>query len=271
VDASSTSPAVVGVVSEKTIAGFAIKELHQPPGRRLPWHVHDEASICFVLSGSYTESVRGQDRECSSHTLVLKPPLERHADRFDRLGGKCLLIEIARGRLDALASVSTVATEPSFVRDARFAAIGRRIHREFRGVDDLSSLAAEGLILEVLVDAARAVARERSNDPPVWLRQAHELVHDTFREPLTLSSVASAVNVHPAHLARTFRKHYHTSLGDYIRRLRIEHASVELTKPDASLAEISLRAGFFDQSHFSRVFKRHMGQTPTQFRGASGK
>lgn len=269
VHARAGSTAAVGLIREKAVNGFCIKELRQAPERHLPRHEHPDASLCFVLSGSYTEGLRGVDRECSPHTIVFKPPLEPHSDRFDRLGGTCLLIELSPERLQAIEPFSTIATAPSIVRNASLAAVGRHIYREFRGVDALSTLAAEGLILEVLVNATRAIAEERSTEVPAWLRHAHELLHDTFREPLTLSSVAKAVNIHPAHLARMFRKHYRTSLGDYIRRLRIEHASKELTSPDLSLAEISLSAGFFDQSHFARVFKRHTGQTPSEFRASS--
>jgi AraC-like DNA-binding protein len=267
--ARSISTPTSAVTSEKTIAGFSIKELRQPPERRLPWHVHDGASLCFVLSGSYTERLRGVDRECSPHTVVFKPPFELHADRFHRCGGTCLLIELSASRLEAIEPVSTIATEPGLIRNARLAAFGRHIYREVRGVDALSALAVEGLILEVLVETTRAVARERSAGAPTWLRRAHELLHDTFRDPLSLSSVASTINIHPAHLARVFRKHYGTSLGDYMRRLRVEYASIELARPDPSLAEISMGAGFFDQSHFSRVFKQYTGQTPTEYRAAS--
>jgi AraC family transcriptional regulator len=77
------------------------------------------------------------------------------------------------------------------------------------------------------------------------------------------------VGVHPAHLARTFRAHYRSSIGAYARRLRIERAAHELAQGEASIAEISFRSGFFDQSHFSRVFRELTGLTPAAFRTAA--
>ncbi len=266
---SEAPAAALGLTREQRIAGFALKEFTQPPYRRLPWHEHGDASMCFVVSGSYTERLGGQDRECAPHTLVFKPPVERHADRFGRAGGTCLLIEISPGRMATLEPCSAIAVEPRLVRNAKLAALGRQVYREFGGVDELSSLAAEGAILELLVEATRTVVQERAPRPPRWLREAHDLIRDSFREPLTLTSVASTVRIHPSHLARMFRRHYRASIGDYVRRLRIEHAARELTRPGVSLGEIGLRAGFFDQSHFSRVFKQQMGQTPAQFRAAS--
>ncbi len=128
----------------------------------------------------------------------------------------------------------------------------------------------EGLILEVLAETSRAGLLDATNHLPGWLKQARELVHDCFCGPLTLSSVAQTVGVHPSHLARTFRKHYRASIGAYVRHLRIERASREIADTNAPLSAISLRTGFFDQSHFSKVFKQHTGMTPAQFRSAAG-
>jgi AraC-like DNA-binding protein len=78
--------------------------------------------------------------------------------------------------------------------------------------------------------------------------------------------VAESIGIHPVHLAREFRKHYHCTVGEYLRRLRIEHASRKLIESDSSLVDISEAAGFADQSHFGRTFKRLMGITPNGYR-----
>jgi AraC family transcriptional regulator len=90
-----------------------------------------------------------------------------------------------------------------------------------------------------------------------------------FSESLTLAGVAASVGVHPVHLARVFRQHYRCTIGEYVRQVRIEFASRELSVSDAPLAEIAFTSGFSDQSHFSKTFKRLTGQTPAQFRKAS--
>ena len=259
----------LGLTRWRTMSAFSIREFSQPPNRRLPWHEHREASICFVLSGSYLERIGGVERACAAHSMVFKPASERHADQFGRMGGRCLLIEIDSGRLDGIEPLTPVTARPRFVRNATLAALGSRIYREFVWGDDLSPLAVEALVLEVLVEASRAVMIEPARLRPRWLRQAHDLIHDRFCQPLTLSSIAGAVGVHPSHLARTFRRRYRRSIGEYVRKLRIERAVTELADTDAPLAAIGLRSGFFDQSHFSRVFKLHTGMTPAQFRAAS--
>jgi AraC family transcriptional regulator len=85
---------------------------------------------------------------------------------------------------------------------------------------------------------------------------------------LTLDGIAKSVGTHPVHLARAFRQHHYCTIGEYIRKLRVEFACCEITTTDSSLAEIAARTGFYDQSHFSRTFKRIIGVTPREYRAA---
>jgi AraC family transcriptional regulator len=78
--------------------------------------------------------------------------------------------------------------------------------------------------------------------------------------------VARRVGVHPVHLARTFRRVHQMTFAGYVRQVRIEFARRELTVSGAPLGDIAVAAGFCDQSHFSRLFKRYTGQTPAEYR-----
>ena len=74
------------------------------------------------------------------------------------------------------------------------------------------------------------------------------------------------MDVHPVLLARAFRTYFGTSPGRYLRRLRLDWAAAELLATQRRLADIALQAGFADQSHFTRAFRRHTGLTPGQYR-----
>jgi AraC family transcriptional regulator len=72
--------------------------------------------------------------------------------------------------------------------------------------------------------------------------------------------------VHPVYLARSFRERYGVSVGEYVRRLRLDWAAAQLSATETPVATVAAEAGFADQSHFTRAFKRHMGLTPGRYR-----
>ena len=135
-------------------------------------------------------------------------------------------------------------------------------------MDDVAPVAIEGLVLEMLAEASRLRRQDSPGECPQWLIQARELIHARFAEPLSLSDVAAGVGVHPVRLARAFRSQHRCSVGEFIRQVRVESACGAMLSHDLSLTEISLAAGFADQAHFTRTFKRITGQTPGQFRAA---
>ncbi len=103
---------------------------------------------------------------------------------------------------------------------------------------------------------------------PQWLERVRNNLEQRFAEPLKLSEIAAEAGVHPVHLAREFRKHYGTSVGEYLRRVRIEYACRELMGSNVAVTNIAFAAGFADQSHFSRTFKRLCGTTPGRYRAS---
>jgi AraC-like DNA-binding protein len=125
-------------------------------------------------------------------------------------------------------------------------------------------LALEGLALEILAEVARLPVLATEPTPPRWLRAVRDLLHDCFSENLSLATLASVVDIHPAHLARAFRRYYGCTVGDYLRKQRIDFACREILR-NRPFAEVALAAGFFDQSHFAKVFKRIVGMSPSAF------
>ena len=105
---------------------------------------------------------------------------------------------------------------------------------------------------------------------PHWLKHATEIVESRFLERLTLAEIASQVGVHYVHLSRQFHKYNRCTIGDLIRRRRVQYASHLLAHSRTPLAEIALTCGFSDQSHLSFLFKRYMGLSPSKFRRLAG-
>jgi AraC family transcriptional regulator len=245
--------------------GLLLSERTYPPHLEIPPHSHDRPYLCSILRGGYTETCAGRVWTCTSRTLYLRPSGEPHADRFDDVGGRVFGIELGPAWPPRLGRRERTLQRPAAI-EGPSTGLARKLHREFRLDDSASSLIVEGLVLEILGEACRIAPSSGESRAPRWLQQARAILHDHFPQAPRLTAIAEAVGVHPLHLARIFRRIYGCSVGEYVRRLRIEFACRELARPNASLVQIALNAGFCDQSQFCRTFKRHVGLTPSQFR-----
>lgn len=245
-------------------AGFALKEIRHQAGVFIPKHSHANAHVGFILGGGFTETFTRKTLECRPLSVSYIAPDLPHTDDF-RHGVHCLVLEIRPERLAELRDVVGLR-EPIFVNGGRAAWLALRMYNEELRSDAAASLSIEGLALEILAELARFETSMTERTPPGWLRQARELLHSRLGENLSHDDVAQQVGVHPVYLATLFRRHFRCTIGEYVRRLRIEFAADKIATSDCSLCDIGLAAGFSDQSHFSKVFKSQTGMTPGNFR-----
>jgi len=240
-------------------------ESRYPPRLRQPRHSHALASFSFVLAGTYLEKfgARGETRRPS--TIIFHPPQEYHSvDYYDR-PVRILSVQLTAPRFSHFTTYSEIFESRASGRTKAINWIGHRLYREFRHADELSALAVEGLVSEALVEAARTQARGENGSPP-WLRRAEDYLRDNFSQRFRCEDVAKAAGVHPAHLARVFRRSHGCTIGEYVRRLRLDFAADVIVSRQSSLAEVASAAGFSDQSHLTRIFRIHFGVTPSQYR-----
>ena len=252
----------------RKVAGFELSERVYPPGYRTPKHTHKRPLFCLVIAGNYTEEYGGKTRECNSSTLLFHPSDELHAEHFHDSGGRSFIIEIEPQWLKRLRDQWVVSEPAPGINGGVAELLARRLYKELVQRDEVSDLIIEGLMMELVGETSRGDGAVEVSHPPRWLEQAKELLHQRFAEPLKLADIAREVSVHPVHLAQVFHRSYRCTVGDYVRHLRIERACRELANSELPLADIALAAGFCDQSHFTRTFKRMIGIPPSQYRSS---
>lgn len=122
----------------------------------------------------------------------------------------------------------------------------------------------------ILLDVYHKFLKQGSaKKTPAWAKEIKDIIQDQLdiNLNLNLKDISSELNVHPAYLSREFSRHFDDlSFGEYIRKLRIDKAIGLLENPAYSLSEIAYLTGFSDQSHFTRIFKKQIGQNPSVFR-----
>ena len=116
----------------------------------------------------------------------------------------------------------------------------------------------------MMADLARARMNSASTRPR-WLRRVEDAIENSIAAPPSVEDLAALAGVHPTHLLRTFRRYQGATIANFVRHRRIEHARTEVAQSKRPMSVIALDAGFADQSHFTRVFKRTFGETPGQY------
>lgn len=249
------------------LSGLVLTEFAQPPDFRVPRHSHECATILFVLKGFAADRMTGRVHECNSTSVLVRPSGEPHTHHYGREGAHCLVVEVKPHRQEVLRPLSRVLDRVGSFEGGRLTELARRLYAESLVRDSASELAVEGVVLEMLAQAVRLDAKAKGGEArPPWLGRAVEFIRANFARHVGLSEIADAAGVHAAHLAEVFRKHHGCSVGQYVRRLRLDHAAGEVMFSEKPLANISLDAGFYDQSHFTKFFKRYAGMAPAEMR-----
>lgn len=247
---------------------FSFSEMSDCADEEIQLHTHEDAHFLLIVEGVYITSARNIDNFCSASTLIFNPAGTTHRDRFQTRGGLFFTVSLESENLARLQDGIGLIPHSIGFPDAEVSWLGSRLYRELQMMDGASPLIMEGMAFELLGHTMRRQT-EPGKLPPHSLKLAYELIHDRFAESLTVGEVAHIVRLHPVYLVRAFRKHYRMTIGEYQRKLRIEFACRQISATEAPLSDIAVAAGFYDQSHFSRIFKQFVGMTPTEYRNIS--
>jgi AraC family transcriptional regulator len=256
-----------GVVEKRVISEVALSVTRMPSHLELPKHRHTSAFLAYVLDGHSTETVGSTTFHCAPGDLFLMPAEEPHSDRVADGGASVFVIEPSRAWIEDVREHGVVLETPELLVRDRVSALAAQVYQESRRPDAASPLCIQALLYEIGASLIRRGEPSSAHDP-AWLSRVRSRIDDTYREKLCLSDLARDAGVHSVHLARTFREHYGVSVGQYLRRRRIEAAAGALRGGNAPLVDIALDAGFASQAHFCTAFRRLMGCTPSQYRRA---
>jgi AraC-like DNA-binding protein len=107
--------------------------------------------------------------------------------------------------------------------------------------------------------------QQENSEPPV-ITKARAYIHEHQTEEIKLGQVAKAVNMSSYYFCKSFKKVIGINFTDYVARVRIEKSKNLLLNPNLRISEIAFEVGFQSLTHFNRVFKKILGQSPTDYR-----
>jgi YesN/AraC family two-component response regulator len=133
--------------------------------------------------------------------------------------------------------------------------------RQHESVVKLLSIFAQHLAI-----LSNQIFVQKENAEPPVITKAREYIQEHQAEKLPLRQVAKAVNTSTFYFCKLFKKVTGINYTDYLSRVRIEKSKNLLLNPNLRVSEIAFEVGFQSLTHFNRVFKKILGQSPTEYR-----
>jgi AraC family transcriptional regulator len=243
---------------------YDISDQRYVPGLTLNLGANSDACFCFVSQGALSEANAAKRFAYRGVNLLFFPPNQSRTVGFDE-PSQCLIVRVGPAMLSRV-RLELQDRSPLKIEGWEALWLIRKVQAEFLKEADSGSLIVEAIILQLLVITARFSRDERSNSTRAWLSNVRKTIEHQYLDEFRLSELASLAGVHRVHLVREFRKHYGDTIGQYIRKLRIDHACQLLGQTNLTLREISSTCRFADQSHFTKQFRKLSGLTPAAYR-----
>jgi AraC family transcriptional regulator len=250
-------------------------------------HRHDEHQIAIILDGTFTAETQtstGCSRmavRTAGHTCVSpsgQAYVLRSSEEMEYLS---IYIEpslLARAAADSSVPDRIELIEACGAADPLIRQIGMALKREGEAARPAGKLYAESLANLLTVHLLRHYTTQGDRAKPVLgglsghrLRRATDFINDNLERDLALAEIAEAVELSPFHFARAFKQATGLTPHQFLIKNRIERAKTLLTDHELPLVEVSYRAGFKNQSHFTTLFRRVTSLTPKAYRDVNKK
>lgn len=231
-----------------------------------PSHVHDDWTVLLIDEGAVAYALERGRHRATPAAVTLLPPLVPHDGR-SAIEGASFRKRVLYLSADWLpADVADGAAVDPVLRSPTARAIAAGIHDALTHPADV--LAAECGVLALREAASAQYGRAASapadpHDAPL-ARRLRNLLDERMRDGVTIEEAGRLLGARPSHLVRVFSRSYGIPPHRYLTGRRVDRAR-RLLLAGRPAAEVAVTAGFHDQAHMSRHFRRVLGTTPGTF------
>jgi AraC-like DNA-binding protein len=228
-----------------------------------PVHTHDTWTLLIVDDGAVRFDLDHHERGALRTEVTLLPPHVPHDGRAATpLGFRKRVLYLAESVLDARL-VGAAVDHPGLAD----AALRRRIHQLHGALAAPGDEFEAASRLALIVDRLRGHLGDSRSDRPAGRGVAgrlRELLDERVRDGVNLSEAAGLLHVHPSHLVRAFTAEFGIAPHQYLTGRRVDLAR-HLLLAGMRPADVANAAGFYDQAHLTRHFRRMLGTSPARY------
>ncbi len=228
---------------------------YYPKGAYLPAHSHSNPYISLLLGGEYIEKHGKLSKTVGGGSMIYRPISYEHENSFKKTSGYCFNIELYDPQLK-MDLACLPRDQPVFTND------NLNIHKLYVGF--LQNWQADELNCLLFESFTEINPLHKKYNNSSWVSQVIDYLNDNYYCDILISSIANEINIHPSYMARAFKKHTNSTIGEYLRKVRVYKAVSFFASTDRNLTSIAYTTGFYDQSHMIKNFKKEFDLTPNQ-------
>ena len=230
-------------------------------------HFHDAIELIFMLDGTITAYCNGTPYQVGPGDVFFAGSNVIHSYNHTGVVNSILLIAdpaLLQGAASLFVEkhpVNPVWSDPNMtsrVWDLIRHAVALKPH-----IDQQTLVLLLSAIISIMV---KDLDMKKTCDPNRSAQGILDYCKHHYLEPITIDQVAKALLSSKSHISHTFSNVLNISFPDYINILRLGDAVKLMEDPQLSLVEIAAASGFSSLRNFSRVFAKHYGTSPAQYR-----
>lgn len=221
--------------------------------KEVEYHSHSICEIIYLLRGQCDITIKGQSFCMTAGDVMVIAPGEVHNQICNgRVKNYFIIFSAGEAEFSCHTRLLHCGLNPLFLRFFRMLLLLPEADGIFYSLlQQLNFLEKQSLrLLDIHPGLRRAVAFCEKN----------------YTEPLSIEYIAAQSSVSPELLYILFRRQYDITPQKYLNNLRLKRAAVLLRDKSKNIKDIAIECGLHNNSHFSALFKRHFGCTPSRFR-----
>ncbi|MBI4979572.1 MAG: helix-turn-helix transcriptional regulator [Spirochaetes bacterium] len=235
-------------------------------------HFHGTLELVWFYSGTGGRVIiDGKPHPYTKEQAIFIKPYAMHAYELHSLSQRFLLVKFDTARFVELFSGSQLERDARiFTARLAHAVPVQRIPPS--AIRSLAQCSTQDLFasLAALISLTQSIRTLPSSsvdaEASSAFSRAISFMEKHYNEKITLAAAAAEAGVSKFHFAHTFPKLYGMSFVDFLNRIRLARAENLLRYSDKSISDIARSVGFFDAAYFHKVFKKHRGERPKDFR-----
>jgi len=223
------------------------------------FHCHENPHLILLLNGGNVYNSPRKSTEKTAGDMLFYHSGEIHQTLPGTAFSKCINLEVEQDFLSDFHISEQMLQRAVVGTNAKFLVL--KMYKELLANDQLTHASIQLLFLGLVEKEPKGTTVK-----PAWLARLEALLQDEWDTVPNLDTLSKAVDVHPVTISKYFTKHMGCTLGEYLRKIKVEKSMGFIRGGQDSLTEVATRCGFADQSHFIRNFKAYTGLLPKEFK-----